>query len=478
MQSLDVLLLVMTILSVVVGCVVISLLVSLLRKDALRSRALLEQESRGQLLERSIDRTERALRDDVTTQGKTLREEVAQGLFRLQESLARGASDQQSAHLQQAQTLVVQMNTQLSAHVQDLGSRLETLTTEQRAQADRLRELVHDRLQAIQADNTLKLEQMRTTVDEKLQGTLEKRLGESFKVVSDRLEQVHKGLGEMTTLASQVGDLQKVLTNVKTRGTWGEVQLGALLEQVLTEEQFGRNVAVQPNASERVEFAVRLPLGSGDLVWLPIDSKFPQEPYLRLVDASDRGAVDDVEAALKALDLAIKLAAKDIFSKYVAPPHTTDFAIMFLPTEGLYAEVLRRPGLLETLQRDYRVVVAGPTTLLALLNSLQLGFRSLAIQRRSAEVWKVLGEVKTEFDRFGGVIEKVKKKLDEAQRAVDDVGIRRRAMERKLRDVQALPVAEPGANDADATDATDADDADADQGPATAQLQLGGRPPR
>jgi DNA recombination protein RmuC len=305
-----------------------------------------------------------------------------------------------------------------------------------------LQETVDGRLQELRSSNERKLEQMREVVDEKLQSTLEKRLGESFKLVGDRLEAVQQGLGEMRSLAAGVGDLKKVLTNVKTRGTWGEVQLGALLDQILTPEQFDRNVKPRPDSREVVEFAIRLPGPSGEpgrCVWLPIDSKFPQEDYLRLVEASESGDVASVQAAQSALVRSIQDSAKTVSAKYVDPPHTTDFAILFLPTEGLYAEALRHPGLVERLQREHRIVVAGPTTLAAVLNSLRIGFRTLAIEQRSSEVWKVLGAVKQEFRKFGDVLARVKRQLETAGRTLDETGVRTRAMERRLRSVEALP---------------------------------------
>jgi DNA recombination protein RmuC len=274
---------------------------------------------------------------------------------------------------------------------------------------------------------------------------LEKRLGESFRQVSERLEQVHKGLGEMQNLAIGVGDLKKVLTNVKTRGTWGEMQLGNLLEQILTPEQYAQNVATKQGSAERVEFAIKLPgrdTHDGKTVWLPIDAKFPKEDYERLVEASERADADAVEQAAKQLELRIKAEAGDIRDKYIDPPNTTDFGILFLPTESLYAEVLRRNGLMETLQREFRVVVTGPTTLAALLNSLQMGFRTLAIEKRSSEVWAVLGAIKTEFGKFGGIIEKVQKKLQEASNVIDTAATRTRTIERKLRTVEGLPTNE------------------------------------
>ena len=305
-----------------------------------------------------------------------------------------------------------------------------------------LQQTVDGRLQELRSSNEKKLDQMRQVVDEKLQSTLEKRLGESFKLVGDRLEAVQKGLGEMRNLASGVGDLKKVLTNVKTRGTWGEVQLGALLEQILTPEQFGKNVKPHPDSRDVVEFAIRLPGANDDptqCVWLPIDSKFPQEDYLRLVDASEAGDLPAVQAAQSALIRSIQDSAKEVSSKYLNPPLTTDFAILFLPTEGLYAEALRHPGLVERLQREHRIVVAGPTTLAAVLNSLRIGFRTLAIEQRSSEVWKVLGAVKHEFGKFGDVLAKVKRQLDTAGRTIEETGVRTRAMQRKLHSVEALP---------------------------------------
>jgi DNA recombination protein RmuC len=325
------------------------------------------------------------------------------------------------------------------------ASQLVNLTEKNEKKSDELRVAVEGKLTQLQSDNATKLEEMRRTVDEKLQDTLDKRLGESFKQVSDRLELVHKGLGEMQTLASGVGDLKRVLTNVKTRGTWGEIQLGNLLEQILTIDQFGRNVRTNPAGSEAVEFAIKLPgpeEHEGKVVWLPIDAKFPKESYERLVDAAERSDAVGVEQAAKELESAVRSQARVIRDKYLAPPHTTDFGLLYLPTEGLYAEVLRRPGLLDSLQREQRVVIVGPTTLAALLNSLQMGFRTLAIQKRSSEVWKVLGAVKTDFGKFGDMLDKVKKKLDETGNTIDDAVHRTRQIEKKLKRVEALPAEE------------------------------------
>jgi DNA recombination protein RmuC len=304
-----------------------------------------------------------------------------------------------------------------------------------------VRTTVEEKLKSIQEDNAKNLEQMRQTVDEKLQGTLEKRLGESFKLVSERLEQVYKGLGEMQTLAVGVGDLKRVLTNVKARGTWGEVQLDRMLEQVLTPDQYDKNVATK-DGGERVEFAIKLP-GRGDdkdeIVYLPIDAKFPIEDYQRLQDAQEKGDGELAEAAGKQLENRIKGCAGDICDKYLNPPKTTDFGILFLPTEGLFAEVVRRPGLPDLLQTKYKVVVAGPTTLWSILNSLQMGFRTLTIQKRSSEVWNLLAAVKTEFGKYGDILDKVQKKLQEATNTIDTASVRTRAIERKLRDVQEIP---------------------------------------
>jgi DNA recombination protein RmuC len=303
-----------------------------------------------------------------------------------------------------------------------------------------VRSIVDLRLKELQRDNAQQIDRMRATVDEKLQGTLEKRLGESFKLVSERLELVHQGLGAMQQLASDVGGLQKVLANVKTRGGWGEVQLGALLEQVLTSDQFARNVKTRDDSAENVEFAIKLPGDeNGAQVWLPIDAKFPTEDYQRLLAAQEKGDADLVESAMKSLETQLRKSAKDICTKYINPPRTTDFALMFLATEGLYAEAIRRVGLVEQVQRDCRVVFAGPTTLVALLNSLQMGFRTLAIQKRSSEVWNLLAGVKTEFGKFGEALSGVKDKLDQAAKKMEDVDVRSRAIARKLRDVEELP---------------------------------------
>ncbi|CAA7615356.1 DNA recombination protein RmuC homolog (modular protein) [Candidatus Terasakiella magnetica] len=360
-------------------------------------------------------------RADQATQGRNLREEVIGGLKQLGETLGNTLKDRLEAN---ARVLA------------ELGQKHE-------AGQQSLRKSVEERLDTLRGENTAKLEQMRQTVDEKLQGTLEKRLGESFKLVSDRLEQVHKGLGEMQSLANGVGDLKRVLTNVKTRGTWGEVQLGNLLEQIFTADQFTREATCRQGSGERVDFAIRLP-GKGDgepEVLLPIDSKFPNEDYERLQMAVEAADPEAVEAAGKALEMRVRAFARDIRDKYINPPHTTDFAILFMPTEGLYAEVLRRPGLIDLVQHDFKVMMAGPTTLGAILNALQMGFKTLAIEQRSSEVWEILGAVKTEFGKYGDVLDKVQKKLQEASKTIDDVAVRKRAIDRRLRAVESLPEA-------------------------------------
>jgi len=359
---------------------------------------------------------------------------------RLREELGRNREASDRAAKEQREELAKQMKLAMDS----LDAGLSAMRNANDERFENLRTTIDRKLKEIQEGNAAKLEEMRKTVDEKLQGTLEKRLGESFKQVSERLELVHKGLGEMQSLASGVGDLKRVLTNVKTRGTWGEVQLSNLLEQVLTPEQYAANVATKPGSAERVEFAIKLPgrdPGEGQ-IWLPIDAKFPKEDYERLVDAADRANPEAVELAAKALEDRVRLEAKTIQEKYVDPPHTTDFGILFLPTEGLYAEVLRRPGLAERLQRENRVMVAGPTTLAALLNSLQMGFRTLAIEKRSSEVWQVLGAVKTEFTKFGEVMDKVQRKLEDATNVIEAAKTRSNVIRRKLKDVEGLPSAE------------------------------------
>ena len=354
--------------------------------------------------------------------------------------LRKALLEAQSAQRQELSGAVAQSQQGITATlVQQLGSLAESNAQ----RLDSMRGTIDARLKDMQADNAGKLEEMRKTVDEKLQSTLEQRLGQSFKQVSQQLEQVYKGLGEMQALATGVGDLKRMLTNVKTRGNFGESQLGALLEQVLSPEQFGAQVAVKPGSRETVDYAIKMPGGiEGQPCWLPIDAKFPREDYERLQDAQERADKDAAEAAGLALERAIRREAESIHDKYIDPPYTTNFAVLFLPTEGLFAEVLRRPGLFESLQREFHVSVAGPTTLLAQVNSLQMGFKTLAIQQRSSEVWQVLGAVKTEFGKFGDVLSKVKKKLDEASNTIDETGVRTRAIQRQLKQVEALPEGE------------------------------------
>ena len=415
------------------------ILVVLLAVAAMQAMLLLRQSGVAlkvhvENLEKSQEKMERSIRDDLsrnreenTTASQKAREELAASLKNVGDSL----------------------NKQIAAM---------TLSTEQRL--DAVRQAVEHRLTAMQTDNALKLEQMRATVDEKLQSTLEKRLGESFKQVSDRLEQVHKGLGEMQNLAVNVGDLKRVMTNVKTRGTWGEVLVENLLSQILSPGQFEKNFKPRESGGEVVEFAIKLPGRTEDgqeSVWLPIDSKFPKEDYEAIGLAQDRADIPAMEAAGRSLEARIKLFAQDISTKYLNPPRTTDFGIMFLPSEGLYAQVVSRVALVEQIQRDYRVVIAGPTTLAALLNSLQMGFRTLAIQQRSSEVWKVLGAVKTEFGKFGDLLDGVKKKLDQASNTLDDTARKSRTITAKLRSVQELPSQETSALlNLDAPDSGDA----------------------
>lgn len=394
-----------------------------------------EWETRLAVLQNSLDKLEKTMREEIahnrqegTLTAKQNREELHQVLTTMNRALMANMGE-----------LATQQKHLLDSFADRLGEM--TRLTEQ--MLGRVRETVEQKLTFLQEDNSKKLEQMRQTVDEKLHATLEQRLGESFRLVSDRLEQVHKGLGEMQVLASGVGDLKKVLTNVKTRGTLGEIQLGNLLEQMMSPEQYEQNVATKRNSADRVEFAVKLPAGEGsDTIYLPIDSKFPLEDYQRLLDAQEEGNVALAQEAAKQLEARIKLEAKTIREKYLEPPYTTDFAIMFLPIEGLFAEVLRRSGLWEILQREYRVIITGPTTLSALLNSLQMGFRTLAIQKRSSEVWQLLGAVKTEFGKFADVLAKTQKKLQEASNTIENATVRTRAIERRLRTVQELPVAE------------------------------------
>ena len=423
------------------------LMVLRLRSDKTNPHDPVLQAQRQEVLnsiQNNSERLERELRREVTESARAGRQETAQNLATFQQTLV-----QQSAEATRTQ------NTQIDAFGQQLAglqkSLSDTLSTQltglSESNARRLAEIRQTldlQLAQLQTTNAAKLDEMRATVDEKLQSTLQARLGESFKQVADRLEQVHKGLGEMQTLAQGVGDLKHLLTNVKTRGIFGEAQLASLLEQVFVSDQYAVQVATRPGSKNVVDFAIKLPgkADDGTPLWLPIDAKFPNEDYERLLDAQGRAHVADAESAGKALEVRIRLEAKSIAEKYIEPPYTTDFAILFLPTEGLYAEVLRRPGLMEVLQREHRITLAGPTTLLAMLSSLQMGFRTLALEKRSSEVWQVLGAVKTEFGKFGDVLAKVKSQTEGVLKTLDNAEVRSRAMGRALKKVEALPDAQ------------------------------------
>lgn len=441
---------------VALSLITVTLLVLLLRRTAQPAQ---EAEPVAPLIQQSSERLDRSLRDELNRVNSALRQDTLATLSQFQQSLLAQGGDVARTQNEQIDSFRVQLGllqqslaqqAATAREAQDAAAaRLGSLLTEQlQALAQRneaglaeTRRTVEARLQSIQQDNEKKLEQMRATVDEKLHATLEQRLGESFKQVAERLEQVYRGLGEMQTLARDVGSLNRVLTNVKTRGIFGEVQLAGLLEQVFTPEQYASNVETVPGTGARVEFALKLPgqRDDGQPLWLPIDAKFPREDYERLLDAQERADAPAAEQAGRAIETRLRLEAKTIREKYLGPPHTTDFALLFLPTEGLYAEALRRPGLTESLQREYKVMLVGPTTLLATLSSLQMGFRTLALEKRSAEVWEVLSAVKTEFGKFGEVLAKTKKKLEEASNTIDAAEVRTRAMTRRLKTVEALP---------------------------------------
>jgi DNA recombination protein RmuC len=436
-----------------IGVVNAALLLAFLRRKQAVDPAALRTDL--ELLSRESQRLEQSLREEFARSreesgrnGTGLREEVANRIGSGLEVLLNRQGEAQKSSEEKLQVFRATMETQLRQFGESSDGRLTRLRQELNEtvaqQLDRIRQTADQKLSELQAKNEQKLDEIRRTVDEKLEGTLQKRLGDSFKLVSERLEAVHKGLGEMQVMASSVGDLKRVLSNVKARGTWGEIQLGALLEQVLTPDQYSANVAPKPGSLERVEFAIRLP-GRGESeapFWLPIDAKFPQEDYQRLVEAGEKGDAEGAAQAGKALEWSLRKQAKSISEKYIAPPYTTDFALLFLPSESLYAEVLRRPGLAASLQVEYRVSVAGPTTLGALLNSLQMGFRTLAIQQRSSEVWSVLSEVKGEFGKFAEVLAKVKTKLEQASKEIEQTEVRTRQINRKLREVQELPAAD------------------------------------
>jgi len=388
------------------------------------------------LVETLFEKNERGLKDEMSLN----RKEIADSEKRLREELVnlfKGFGDSLDKRMSEL------ANVQ-NKNFEGFSIKLAELIDKNDGKMDKVREVVEKKLESLQKDNSEKLEAMRVTVDEKLHATLEKRFGESFKVVSDRLEAVHKGLGEMQTLALGVGDLKKVLSNVKSRGTWGEAQLSNLIEEILTPEQYEKNVKTKKSSKDNVEYAVKLPGNDDDVkqVWLPIDAKFPLEDYQRLVEAQEQGNLLLIEELSKSLEMRIKSEAKDIRDKYLDPPYTTDFGILFVPIESLYAEVLRRPGLFEKIRREYRVIIAGPTTTQVILNSLQMGFRTLTIQKRSSEVWTLLGAVKTEFGKFGDLLEKTHKKIQEASNTIEGAVTKTRTIERKLNKVQNLPVAE------------------------------------
>ena len=388
------------------------------------------------LVETLFEKNERGLKDEMSLN----RKEIADSEKRLREELVnlfKGFGDSLDKRMSEL------ANVQ-NKNFEGFSIKLAELIDKNDGKMDKVREVVEKKLESLQKDNSEKLEAMRVTVDEKLHATLEKRFGESFKVVSERLEAVHKGLGEMQTLALGVGDLKKMLSNVKSRGTWGEAQLGNLIEEILTPEQYEKNVKTKKASRDNVEFAVKLPGNDDDVkqVWLPIDAKFPLEDYQRLVEAQGQGNLLLTEELSKSLEMRVKSEAKDIRDKYLDPPYTTDFGILFVPIESLYAEILRKPGLFELIRREYRVIIAGPTTTQVILNSLQMGFRTLTIQKRSSEVWTLLGAVKTEFGKFGDLLEKTHKKIQEASNTIEGAVTKTRTIERKLNKVQNLPVAE------------------------------------
>lgn len=387
------------------------------------------------------ERVERELRREISESSRGLRGELTHTLATFQETLTRQGQEATRTQNAQIDAFSQQLTLMQKTLADTLASQLQSLSEANARRLAEVRATLETQLASMQQTNAAKLEEMRKTVDEKLQTTLETRLGESFRQVAERLEQVHKGLGQMQTLAQGVGDLQRVLTNVKTRGMFGEVQLEALLEQVLTLEQYGKQVETKPRSNQRVDFAIRFPGRSADgvPVWLPIDAKFPREDYERLLDAQDRADVAGVDSAGRALEVRIREEARSICEYYLCPPHTTDFAILFLPIESLYAEVLRRPGLMDRIQRDYRVTLAGPTTLLAMLNSLHMGFRTLALEQQASEVWKVLGAVKTEFERYGEWVARIKEQVQKAADTVDKADTRTKMMRRALKNVEALP---------------------------------------
>jgi len=387
------------------------------------------------------ERLERELRREISESSRGARQELTHNLATFQEALVKQAAEATRTQNNQIDVFGQQLTLLQKTLSDTLNTQLQGLSESNARRLGEVRATLEAQLAQMQQTSAAKLDEMRKTVDEKLQTTLETRLGESFKQVADRLEQVHKGLGEMQNLAQGVGDLQRVLTNVKTRGMFGEVQLEALLEQVLTHEQYAKQVETKPRSNQRVDFAIRFPGRSADgtPVWLPVDAKFPREDYERLLDAQDRADPAAADIAARALEVRIRTEARSISESYLCPPQTTDFAILFLPIESLYAEVLRRPGLMDGLQRDYRVTLAGPTTLLAMLNSLHMGFRTLALEQQASEVWKVLGAVKTEFERYGDWVARIKEQVQKASDTLDKADTRTRQMRRALKVVEALP---------------------------------------
>ena len=431
------------------------------RAELLRAGLEQRMDSFASELGRKMDGLTQSLTQSLTASSALFRDDVSARLGDFKNSLEVTVREAHQLQLSQTESVSGAIRTlessveqrqlrqqgAIDAKLALLGQSVLSTLTEisqlQKAEMQDLKATVDARLSTIQYENEKKLEQMRQTVDEKLQGTLEARLGQSFRQVSERLEQVYSGMGEMKTLASGVGDLKRVLTNVKTRGSWGEVQLGAIIEQILAPDQFARNVATS-GTGERVEYAVKLPGrdSSGEPVWLPIDARFPMEDYSRLTEASERGDVEGVERASRQLEMTLRLSAKNLSERHLAPPFTTDFGILFLSTEGLYAEVMRRPSFAEAIQREYRVMLSGPSTIAALLNALQMGFRTLAIQKRSSEVWETLGSVKTEFNKYAQVLVIVKQKLSQAQDSIDTAETRTRAIQRTLRDVEVADALE------------------------------------
>lgn len=434
----DSLLLVLLVLALFVNLLVLA--VVWLRRPHMHEQQALRQEL-SSAIEQSNERLERELRRELAETARNSRQEQAQAFSTFQTGLVQHGAESartQAQQLQGVQAGLAQMQKQIS---DTLTEQLNALSEANARRLTEMRGTLQEQMAQLQQSNSAKLDEMRQTVDEKLQSTLQARLGESFKQVADRLEMVHRGLGEMQTLAQGVGDLKRLLTNVKVRGMFGEAQLGALLEQVFAPDQYASQVPIHPNHRHAVDFAIRLPGKGNDgaPLWLPIDAKFPNEDYERLLVAQQQADVTAAEQAARQLEARIRQEAKTIAERYIAPPHTTDFAILFLPTEGLYAEVLRRPGLMEAMQRDYHVALAGPTTLLVMLNALQMGFRTLALEQRSSEVWQVLGAVKTEFGKFGEVLGKIRAQTQTVLRTLDQADVRNRAMQRALRQAETLP---------------------------------------